>query len=408
MEDRREQLWSRLRAAGIPGVPDEFSVTFAHQTIPAAVLAEIDDFIRVFENVTTRPVWQESVIGSSGHNLPAKRPEVCFFSAWDFHLPPEGPWQVIEFNDNGSGLLYAGLINESFHALMEPPGQATLEAPPPAADLARRIKQMVRREAEEFFGAMPKGLFLILDEPEALERGKFRPEMEMLRDLFREEGWPAEVGSTAGLRWDGEELQYDGRPVSFIVNRSTDFFLEKETTRSLRDAFLNGSVYVAPNPFTYGTRSDKRLLEFLSLPSWDGELGIEAREREVLSRHIPETHLLRADNLDAIVENRHEFVFKPIRSHASRGFLPSARVGRSRLQRLVRKGEGYVAQRKVGRPRLHLDGDSYVWADLRVWAYRGERVLLSGRSSVDQDSLDLRPPAGWVPTFAARPGVQGR
>ena len=61
MEDRREQLWSRLRAAGIPGVPDEFSVTFAHQTIPAAVLAEIDDFIRVFENVTTRPVWQENV-----------------------------------------------------------------------------------------------------------------------------------------------------------------------------------------------------------------------------------------------------------------------------------------------------------------------------------------------------------
>ena len=408
MEDRREQLWSRLRAAGIPGVPDEFSVTFAHQTIPAAVLAEIDDFIRVFENVTTRPVWQENVIGSSGHNLPAKRPEVCFFSAWDFHLPPEGPWQVIEFNDNGSGLLYAGLINESFHALMEPSGQATLEAPPPAADLARRIKQMVRQEAEGFFGAMPRGLFLILDEPEALERGKFRPEMEMLRDLFREEGWPAEVGSTAELRWDGEELQYDGRPVSFIVNRSTDFFLEKEVTRSLRDAFLNGSVYVAPNPFTYGTRSDKRLLEFLSLPSWDRDLGIEAGEREVLSRHIPETHLLRADNLDAIVENRHEFVFKPIRSHASRGFLPSARVGRSRLQRLVRRGEGYVAQRKVGRPRIDLEGDSHVWVDLRVWAYRGEQVLLSGRSSVDQDSLDLRPPAGWVPTFAARPGVQGR
>ena len=210
MEDRREQLWSRLRAAGIPGVPDEFSVTFAHQTIPAAVLAEIDDFIRVFENVTTRPVWQENVIGSSGHNLPAKRPEVCFFSAWDFHLPPEEPWQVIEFNDNGSGLLYAALINESFHALMDPSGQATLEAPPLVADLARRIKQMVRQEAEEFFSAMPKGLFLILDEPEALERGKFRPEMEMLRNLFREEGWPAEVGSTAELRWDGEELQYDG------------------------------------------------------------------------------------------------------------------------------------------------------------------------------------------------------
>ena len=404
MEDRREQLWSRLRTAGIPGVPDEFSVTFAHQAIPAAVLAEIDGFIRVFEDVTTRPVWQESVIGSSGQSLPLKRPEVCFFSAWDFHLPPEGPWQVIEFNDNGSGLLYAGLINECFHALLEPARQATLEAPLPAAELGRRIRQMVRQEAESFFGAMPEGLFLILDEPEALERGKFGAEMEMLRELFREEGWPAEVGTTAGLRWDGERLRHGGEPVSFIVNRSTDFLLEKEATRPLRDAFLNGGVYVAPNPFTYATRSDKRLLEFLSLPSWDRDLGIEARERDVLSRHIPETRLLRPDNLDAIVENRGQFVFKPSRSHASRGFLPSSRVGRSRLQRLVRRGEGYVAQRKVGRPQIHLAGDAYVWADLRVWAYRGERVLLSGRTSIDGDSLDLRPPAGWIPTFAAKAG----
>ena len=277
MADRREQLWSRLRAAGIPGVPDEFSVTFAHQAVPAAVLAEIDRFIRVFEDVTTRPAWRENVIGSCGHALPTQRPEVCFFSAWDFHLPPEGPWQVIEFNDNGSGLLYAALINESFHALMEPGSKASLEAPPAAADLGRSVKQMVRREAEGFFGAMPRGLFLIVDEPEALERGKFGGEMEMLRELFRGEGWNADVGSTADLDWDGERLRHDGEPVSFIVNRSTDFFLEKEVTRPLREAFLDGGVYVAPNPFTYATRSDKRLLEFLSLPSWDRDLGIEAR-----------------------------------------------------------------------------------------------------------------------------------
>ena len=401
MDDRRQEFWGRLRAAGIPGVPDEFSVTFAHQAIPAPVMAEIDDFIRVFEDVTTRPAWRESVIASSGHGLPVKRPEVCFFSAWDFHLPPDGPWQVIEFNDNGSGLLYAGFINEGFHALLEPDRQAALEAPPTAAELRERIKHMVRREAEGFFGAFPDGLFLILDEPEALERGKFGGEMEMLGELFREQGWPAAVASTAELRWDGERLWRGGEPVSFIVNRSTDFFLEKETTRPLREAFLDGGVYVAPNPFTYATRSDKRLLEFLSLPSWDRELGIEAQERAVLSRHIPETHVLRPDNIDAIVENRDRFVFKPMRSHASRGFLPSARVGRSRLQRLVRRGEGYVAQRKVGRPRIDLDGDSFVWADLRVWAYRGERVLLSGRTSIDADSLDLRPPAGWMPTFAA-------
>ena len=404
MEDRRQEFWSRLRAAGIPGVPDEFSVTFAHQAIPASVLAEIDDFIRVFEDVTTRPAWQENVAGSSGQDVPSQRPEVCFFSAWDFHLPPDGPWQVIEFNDNGSGLLYAGLINDCYHALLDRNGQTALEPPPSAAELGQHVARMVRREAEGFFGALPDGLFLILDEPEALERGKFGAEMEMLRELFREEGWPAAVASTAEIRWDGKRLWRGGEPVSFIVNRSTDFFLEKEITRPLREAFLNGGVYVAPNPFTYATRSDKRLLEFLSLPEWHRDLGIAPGERAVLSRHIPETRLLRSENMEAIVENKDEFVFKPMRSHASRGFLPSARVGRSRLQRLVRRGEHYVAQRKVGRPRIPLGDGNCVWADLRVWAYRGERVLLSGRTSIDENSLDLRPPAGWLPTFAARPG----
>lgn len=407
MADRRELWWSRLRAAGMPGVPDEFSVAFAHQAVPAGVLAEIDDFIRVFEDVTTRPAWRENVVHWSGRGLPAARPEACFFSAWDFHLPPDGPWQVIEFNDNGSGLLYAGLINESFHDILEPTRKAALEAPPSSVELGRRIRRMVRREAEAFFGAAPKGLFLILDEPEALERGKFLGEMEMLRDLFGEEGWTARVGSTAELRWSGEGLFHDGRPVSFVVNRSTDFFLEKEAARPLRQAFLDGGVYVAPNPFTYATRSDKRLLEFLSLPRWDEPLGIDARERAVLSRHVPETRLLRPDNVEALVEDKDEFVFKPTHGHASRGFLPSARVGRSRLRRLVRKGEGYVAQRKAPRPRVSLDGDSHVWADLRVWAYRGERVLLSGRCSVDPDSLDLSPPAGWLPTFAARSPESG-
>ena len=407
MADRRELWWSRLRAAGMSGVPDEFSVTFAHQEVSAGVLAEIDDFIRVFEDVTTRPAWRENVVHWSGRGLPAARPEACFFSAWDFHLPPDGPWQVIEFNDNGSGLLYAGLINESFHDFLEPTRKAALEAPTPSVELGRRVRRMVRREAEAFFGAAPEGLFLILDEPEALERGKFLGEMEMLRDLFGEEGWTARVGSTAGLRWSGEGLFHDGQPVSFVVNRSTDFFLEKEAARPLRQAFLDGGVYVAPNPFTYATRSDKRLLEFLSLPRWDGPLGIHARERAVLSRHVPETRLLRPDNVEALVEDKDEFVFKPTHSHASRGFLPSARVGRSRLRRLARKGEGYVAQRKAPRPRVSLDGGSHVWADLRVWAYRGERVLLSGRCSVDPDSLDLSPPAGWLPTFAARPRERG-
>ena len=72
--------------------------------------------------------------------------------------------------------------------------------------------------------------------------------------------------------------------MAFVINRSTDFFWEAEAFSPLREAYLEGKVYVAPNPFTYATRSDKRLLEFLSLPNWDQKLGILPDERTVLAR----------------------------------------------------------------------------------------------------------------------------
>ena len=205
MEDRREQFWNRLRDAGIPGVPDEFSVTFAHQEIPAALLAEIDDFIRVFEDVTTRPVWRENVVGSSGHSFCRCNGRRSVSSAPGTSIcPPTARGRSSSstttarafFSPASSTSTTTRSWNRSARRSSKP-----RRRPP---ELGQHVIRMVRREAEGFFGAMPEGLFLILDEPDALERGKFQGEMDMLRELFRGEGWRAEVASTAELRWDGE------------------------------------------------------------------------------------------------------------------------------------------------------------------------------------------------------------
>jgi len=103
-------------------------------------------------------------------------------------------------------------------------------------------------------------------------------------------------------RWSMRLLPFKGQTVSFIVNRSTDFFWEFEDFSALRGAYQSGRVYVAPNPFTYATRSNKRLLEWLSLPDRDKELEIEPEERQILSDHVPETHLIRADNLEGLAK----------------------------------------------------------------------------------------------------------
>jgi hypothetical protein len=396
-----DEIFSALERAGMPGIPGEFSVTTLHQEIPRAVLAGIDAFVRIFDAVTTRASWREAVVKSGPEIARRERPETCFFSAWDFHLPPSRPedLQLIEFNDNGSGFLFAGLINRLFWELSGLGERRDLEPPLAFPAFADHVLGLVEREARAFFGEVPRGVFLVLDDAESLERGKFRRELALMRDLFRGRGWEAEIASPAETRWEAGRLLAAGGEVCFIVNRSTDFLWESEAFAPVREAYREGRVYVAPNPFTYVTRSDKQLLELLSRPDRDAELGIRAEERAVLSAHVPETWLLRDDNLDELARRREDLVFKPIHGFAGRGLLESSRVGRSRLRRLLAQGRGYVAQLRVPKHCLAANGTP-LWTDLRVWAYRGERFLVSGRASRRPDILDLTPPGGWLPTFA--------
>jgi hypothetical protein len=395
-----ERFFAALQAAGMPGVPAEFSVVPRHQVIPSATLAEIAKFIRVFDTVTAREPWRAAALREAPAIAQLRRSEVCFFSAWDFHLPPEGGCQLIEFNDNGSGFLFAAIINDLYHEVATLGDDKSLAPPAKFSAFNRRIGELVEQEARSLLGEGPVDLFLILDDAESLQRGKFRTELILLRDLFRLEGWRAEVGCPAETRWNGRQLLFDGHPVSFIVNRSTDFFWQSEDFSALRRAYEAGRVYVAPNPFSYATRSDKRLLEWLSLSHWDEDLGIQFAERQVMSAHMPETHLVRADNLEMLARRRYDFVFKPLHGFAGRGLLDSAAVGRARLRRLVKRGEGYVAQKWVPKPCIDVEGLP-LWTDLRVWAYRGQILLLSGRASRRLDRLELTPPGGWLPTYAS-------
>ena len=390
-----ERFSAALRAAGIP---EGFSVAPARQIVSCATLADIAEFMRVFNRVTGREAWRAAALREAPAIAQAVRREVCFFSAWDFHLTPENGFELIEFNDNGSGFLFAAIINAAGDELLGP--EARIAQSPTVDAFLATIAGFIEREAANFFEEEANGLLLIVDDPESLSEGKFRDEIRLLRDLLRERGWRAEVASPSETRWNGRQLMFGAAPVAVLINRSTDFFWRSDDFAALRCAYQTGSVYAAPNPFTYATRSDKRLLEWLSSPRWDTDLGIEADERIALSAHVPETHVLRADNVDMLARRKLELVFKPAHGFASRGLLDSAAIGRARLRQLLKRGERYVAQRRVAKPSFEVEGVR-LWTDLRVWAYRGEIFLMSGRASRRPDRLDLTPPGGWLPTYAS-------
>ena len=394
-----QSFYAAIQDAGMPEVPREFSVVPKHQTIPSAVLAEISDFILTFDRVTGREAWRAAVLRDAPAIVQLRRPEICFFSAWDFHLPPAGSWQLIEFNDNGSGVIFAAIINALYY---DAAGLAQEQRIVPPAQLPAfylHIGDLVEEEAKAFLGEHPAGLFLVLEEAESLQQGRFRRELQLLCELLRQRGWRAELGSPEQVRWDGRQLLLRGQAVSFIINRSTDFFWQSDDFSALRAAYRAGAVYVAPNPSTYAIRSDKRLLEWLSLPHWDTALEIALEERQILSAHVPETHVIRPENAEALTQTKQKFVFKPFHGFAGRGLLHSPAIGRRRLRSLATRGDGYVAQKWVPKPAMEIDG-SLLWTDLRVWSYRGRIFQISGRASRRPDRLDLTPAGGWLPTYA--------
>ena len=398
-----DRLYAALREAGMPDVPERFSVALVPQVVPRAVLAAIESFIGVFDRVTTRPAWQQAMTADGPAIARQRRAEVCFFSAWDFHLPPQYPdrFQLIECNDNGSGMMFAAILNCLYDELSGIAERRGLEAPPSVAAFGQQVLAMIRTEAPALSQLPSPGLVLILDDDESLREGKFRHEHLLLRDLCRSAGWRAETGSPADTAWEGGQLLCRGERVAFIINRSTDFLWEDDVFSALRSAYAEGSVVVQPNPFTYATRSDKRLLEPLSTPIRDVELGIRPDERALLSVHVPETRLLRSENVDELDRAKEEWFFKPCHGFASHGILTGAQVGRARLRRLLRKDAPYVAQRRAPKSRVEASDGVSLWTDLRVWAYRGKRVLLSGRASRHPDSIDLSAPGGWMPTYGA-------
>jgi hypothetical protein len=128
----------------------------------------------------------------------------------------------------------------------------------------------------------------------------------------------------------------------------------------------------------------------------------------MLSAHVPPTYLLRKENLDELAANKIDYFFKPAHGFASHGVFPGSQAGAARLRHLLKGGTPYVAQKRIPKPTLITsppETAATLWTDLRVWAYRGRRFLLSGRASTQPDRIDLAPPGGWLPTFEARPSI---
>lgn len=64
-----------------------------------------------------------------------------------------------------------------------------------------------------------------------------------MRDGWRQRGWRVEMAAPEETDWDGGRLWVKGQEVSFVVNRSTDFFWHSEAFSALQKAYQAGKMW---------------------------------------------------------------------------------------------------------------------------------------------------------------------
>jgi hypothetical protein len=354
-------------------------------------IEQMADVVAAIEAVSASPAYRSAVL--------AWAPGIAAFDpgspggllGLDFHLGPDGP-RLIEINTNPGGALLNAVLGQALRACMP-----ELTAPP--TDAGRVEAAVLEAMLTEWClqrGSAPLKFIAIVDA--APTQQYLYPEFVLFRELFRRNGYRAEICGPEELVRRQGHLWLGGNRVDFVYNRLTDFSLREPAHEDLRAAYLAGEVAVSPHPRAHALFADKRNLSVLGDRELLERSGLSQGSIAVLMAAILPTQLVTPDNREEMWANRRGLFFKP-----AAGFGSKASYRGDKLTRKVwgeMAGGTYVAQ-EIAAPserRLKTDSDP-LKVDIRCYAYRGKVLLYAARMYQGQTTNFRTAGGGFAPVL---------
>jgi hypothetical protein len=369
---------------------DERPHLFAESVVFVAesVIRRQREIIAAIESVISMPAYQQRVLAYAPETAQFIPKGHGVFFGYDFHLSPKGP-QLIEVNSNAGGALLNVILARAQSACFDTAGANAVQ------DIEQVFMAMFTEEWQGERGPQPLRSIAIVDENPPTQF--MLPEFLLFKQLFEQNHIktvicdPSELDYRDGTLWHGE------RPIDLVYNRLTDFGLEAELVKPLREAYLAKAVVVTPHPRAHALYADKRNLVILTDEAALRDMGVAEDTRALLLEGIAHTICVHKEDAEALWAARKQLFFKPAKGYGSKAAYRGDRMTKRVFGEILQGN--YVAQTlvKPSEQQLKVENELVdLKLDLRQYVYRGQTQLTSARLYQGQTTNFRTPGSGFA------------
>lgn len=288
---------------------------------------------------------------------------VCM--SYDFHFNREkNELELIEINTN-SAFLALGIELYKFWKLKNQPFDFD------EAALVAMFKNEVKLNSFQPYSSK----MAIVDE--SPEQQRLFIEFLVYQAVLNKNGFQTDILDTSGI---SENSNYD-----LIYNRSTDFYLQNDKSKTLKNLFLNART-LSPNPWEYFLLADKQ-----RLIDWNEQTEIEK------PNSLLKTYDLGKSDKDQIWSERKSLFIKPKTSFGSKQSYRAGSISRKVFDEVF--NAGFIAQQFSQPDEIEVEINrekQKMKYDLRCYAYQDQLQMIIARLYQGQTTNARTPGGGFA------------
>ncbi len=396
-QELKQKLASQLDASMAAKLTETLPGLFANVAVflPAPEYRAMLELVNAVESTLALPAARAELLAGSDAIARRDHGPAGVFMGYDFHRDGINP-KLIEINTNAGGAFLHALQRDAQQYCC--PEIETVLGITPLASFDDDVIAMFRQEWQRQRGDATLTRIAIVDTDP--EQQFLYPEFELARHLFQQHGIEAIITAPEALTFDGHQLHWQERPIDLVYNRLTDFLLQSEACRALRDAYDSGAAVVTPNPHNYVLHADKRNLIALTDSGTLKRWGVPAALQQVLGQRIPATIAVTADNADTLWQQRRQWFFKPAQGFGSKATYRGEKLTRGTWEQIL--SGNYVAQQFSPPSEQQIEHEDIpvtLKSDLRLYCYRGKPLMIAARLYQGQTTNLRTPGGGFAPVY---------